>query len=424
MVDQSLTGPPPPLFEKGYASTRPVWQLEGMDEANPAMRWPTAGQIFRKMVKDDAQCSAMLLAITLPIRRTPWRLDPNGAREQVVAHVASDLDLPIQGGEQATAVRTGGRFTWAEHLEQALTSLPYGHAFFEQVYRLGDDGLLHLRKLGHRMPLSISAINVARDGGLISIEQPATALGEKPVTLGVERLVAYVHQREAGDWRGTSLLRPAYKHWLLKDRALQGWRNTNDRNGQGVPIYEGAPGETDLSEGRRLATSHRGGSTAGAALPSGAKLRMAGVEGNLPLHEPEVKYHDEQIARAVLAHFLTLGDKSSYALGVTFADFFTMSLQTIAKQLADTATSHIVEDLVDVNYGPDERAPRIVFDEIGSRQGATAADVAQLLASGVLRPDRSLEESLRQKYGLPPKDTPPPTEPYDPGNPPTPGGAT
>jgi hypothetical protein len=61
-----------------------------------------------------------------------------------------------------------------------------------------------------------------------------------------------------------------------------------------------------------------------------------------------VRYFDEQIARAVLAHFLNLGTQTgSWALGSTFADFFVSSLQATAQQVADTATQHIVEDWVD-----------------------------------------------------------------------------
>jgi hypothetical protein len=102
-----------------------------------------------------------------------------------------------------------------------------------------------------------------------------------------------------------------------------------------------------------------------------------------------------------------------------------MSLQTLAEQIRDTATSHIIEDLVDINFGENEPAPRLVFDEIGSRQAATALALKTLVDAGVIRPDEVLEESSRQQYGLPPADpstvrTPPaPTGPQDVMQPPT-----
>jgi hypothetical protein len=130
----------------------------------------------------------------------------------------------------------------------------FGHMFFEQVYRPpGPDGLLHLRKLAPRWPRSIAKINVAMDGGLKSIQQhPPMGLvapnGKGP-ELDVSRLVAYVLDREGANWLGTSLLRAAYKHWLIKDRLLRTWAQTIDRNGMGLPVYTGAdPNLTTVPE--------------------------------------------------------------------------------------------------------------------------------------------------------------------------------
>jgi hypothetical protein len=154
-----------------------------------------------------------------------------------------------------------------------------------------------------------------------------------------------------------------------------------------------------------MAQAWRAGEDAGSAVPHEADLILRGVEGDLPDADAPIRYHDEQIARAVLAHFLNLGTQTgSWALGSTFADFFTLSLQTLAQAIADVATQHIVEDLVDLNWGADEPAPAIVFDEIGSRMHASAPEIKALLDSGALVVDDDLEAALRQMYGLPPAD--------------------
>jgi hypothetical protein len=72
--------------------------------------------------------------------------------------------------------------------------------------------------------------------------------------------------------------------------------------------------------------------------------------------------------------------------------------------VADTATQHIVEDLVDLNWGESEPAPRITFDEIGSRHPATAEAIQSLIDCGALTPDAELEQHLRTTYGLPAAD--------------------
>lgn len=405
-----------PTSAIGYTQVPSYNNLLAENELTPELQWPQSIAVYDQMRRTDSQCYSVLRAVTLPVRRTPWRIDPNGAREEVVRFVADDLGLPIVGRQDLIApARLRDRFSWLEHLRHALLMLPFGHSYFEQVYRVEDDGSrAHLRKLEYRPPATIESIQVAADGGLVSIKQYWTQSNSPSKPIPVTQLVAYVHEREGGNWIGTSILRSAYKNWLLKDRLLRVQAQTIERNGMGIPDYEASENETSLAPGLALATSLRAGEAAGVSRPSGSKLRLMGVEGTLPNAEPVVRYHDEAIARAVLAHFLNLGTQTgSWALGSTFADFFTLSLQTLAQQVADTATQHVVEDLVDVNWGPQEPAPRLVFDEIGSRQPATAEAMKTLVDAGILHPDEVLETATRQFYGLPPADPATATAPAD-----------
>lgn len=400
---------PVPVRELGYASAAGWWAGVELEET-PELRWPLSVQVFDRMRRQDAQVRSVLRAVTLPVLRTGWRVAPSGARDEVVELVAEDLGLPVVGAsEEASPRRTRDRFSWPEHLRMALLSLPLGHMPFEQVARIDGRGRARLRKLAPRMPRTLSAIDVADDGGLVAIEQWSSSVGS-PVRIPVSRLVMYAHEREAGNWFGESLLRPAYKNWLIKDRLLRVQAQTVERNGMGVPLYKGAPGESDLAAGQKLAQDWRSGDAAGAAVPDGADLLLRGVDGDLPDADVPIRYHDEQIARAVLAHFLNLGTQTgSWALGSTFADFFTLSLETVALWVEDVANQHVIEDIVDWNWGPDEPAPRLVHEEIGSRQAATAQALKWLADAGILLPDRALEEAVRQQFGVPPKDNRGPT---------------
>ncbi|MCZ9297028.1 phage portal protein family protein [Corynebacterium yonathiae] len=382
-------------------------------EDNWELRFPHSAKVFAKMGREDAQVTSVLRAVTLPIRRATWFVDPNGAPDEIVAAVCEDLRLRAKGEDpnKPFAPRTG-RVSWEKHLEQALKALQFGHMFFEQVYEPGLDGREHLVKLAPRWPGTIDQINVDDDGGLSSIRQTPLASRSRvddARTIPVDRLVAYVFDDEGSQWLGKSVLRPAYKHWKLRDSLLRLELNTLDRNGMGVPVYTGsdvaADPDKDLEDGQSIVEGFRSGVHSGASIPTGAKLQLLGTSGQLVSPREAINYHDSMIAKSVLAHFLNLeGKGGSYALAETQSDLFIQSLQTTAEWLADIATQHVVEDLVRVAF-PEHTGlvPRVTFDPIASKKEISAADLAGLKNAGLILGDKDLEEDLRRRYTLPPK---------------------
>ncbi|WP_243636897.1 DUF935 domain-containing protein [Rhodococcus sp. Eu-32] len=398
-----------PSRETGYVTDQATaLQLWNDDEELVELQWPQCNRVYSRMMKEDGRVSSVLQAIGLPIRSANWWIDPNGARDEVTEDVARNLGLPILGSEPDSLPRTKGRFSWAQHLQTVLLMLPYGHSYFEQVYSINEDGTrARLHKLAPRPQKTISDILVALDGGLEAIEQYAPAstkrvvYGLGKVKIPVSRLVAYVRDPEPGDWKGSSILRPAYKHWLLKDEYLRLQAATARRNGMGVPVGTAATKNDDeVKHMQDLASSYRGGMSSGVGLAPGQTLELKGVSGNLPDMQAAINYHDKSIALAGLAHFLNLDRGGSYALASVLADPFAQSVQALGEFIRDVSNAHVVEDLVDLNFGEDEPAPRIVFDEIGSRQDATAAALGTLVQNGLLEPDDDLKIALRQKFGL------------------------
>ncbi|WP_051637054.1 phage portal protein family protein [Rhodococcus sp. UNC363MFTsu5.1] len=402
-----------PTAEIGYVNgSADGWLQWDDDERVPELQWPQAVHTYSRMLKEDGRVSSVIQAIGLPIRRTAWRIDPNGARDEVTAFVADNLGLPIASAEPVGRPRSKGRFSWGQHLQAALLMLPYGHSYFEQRYRVVGEGRtarFHLHKLAPRPQKTIAKITVALDGGLESITQnpPARAgtvvAGIEEREIPVSRLVAYVRDPEPGVWTGSSLLRPAYKHWLLKDEMMRIQAATARRNGMGIPVGTAANegDQVEVNQMQKLASGLRGGMASGVGLAKGQELALLGVQGNLPDMQQSIEYHDKQIALAGLAHFLNLDRGGSYSLASVLNDTFVQSVQTFAESISDIANAHIVEDLVDINFRPDEPAPRIVFDEIGSRQDATAAALAMLVQAGLLEPDEALKISVRQMIGVP-----------------------
>jgi hypothetical protein len=407
-----------PENEIGHGNTGLIpWSaFTDVTETVPELTWPNSINTYTAM-RTDAQIASLLLAFTLPIRRYRWYIDPNGTRDEVAEDVANDFNLPIEGQDQKPATRRRDRFSHDRHLFHALLMLTWGSMYFEQVYRFDEASKrFRLRKLAPRMPGSISEIQVARDGGLEYIRQYPS--GQSGITartslislqspqIPVDRLVAYVNDQEAGNWYGISYLRSLFRHWVRKDRLLRVDAINAERNGAGVPLAYAPPNATkdQITALSNLARSYRAGESAGGALPNGAELRFRGVEGTLPDVLASLRYDDEQMAARFCAQFSKLGttQTGSYALGQTLVDFFALAQEAVAKQYAETTNEHVIEDLVDVNYGIDESAPLIKF-ETETDKRYSVADMKALIDAGALTTDPELEAYIRSEGDLPKK---------------------
>lgn len=420
-----------PRTEKGYVNANAGWLNsfglpDDLFESVLELRWPYSVWTYNRMGREDARVASVLRALGLPIRRTAWRVCQNGASDEVTEFVATNLGLPIEGGdEDKPTPRTRDKFSWAEHLQQALTYQQYGHFVAEQVYSpptgVGPfGGYAMLRKLAPRPQSSIAYWNVDRDGSLLSVQQWSAGVFSTPgmivlapTTMGdampINRLVVYVRDPDPGVWTGNSLLRPAFKHWKLKDELMRIEAAAARRHGIGVPNLQGNEADSEDDERMKellaIASAFGGGETAGLATTFGENFQIVSPTGTPMDPRRAIEYHDHQIALVALAHFLNLDGKGgSYALASVQADTFVQSVQTVADDIRNTAQAHVVEDLVDVNFGVDEPTPRLVFDEIGSRQDATAAALQMLVNARLITPDERLESFLRQATGLPGAD--------------------
>src|SRR5271163_3610827 len=122
---------PVPVTETGFTNAFPgmlsAFSQWDQFEQVPELLWPNSVRTYTRMWREDARIASVYYAISLPIQRTQWRIHPNGAND----------------GRPTPRVKD--RFSWDKHLQWVMRYLLYGHAVFEQVYRIGDDGRAYLR---------------------------------------------------------------------------------------------------------------------------------------------------------------------------------------------------------------------------------------------------------------------------------------
>lgn len=415
--------------ESGYATNYGSitgWPFDPAEHVGELI-YPFSIQVYDRMRRGDDQIKAVSNAINLPILRAPWRIDPNGADPNVVAHVAADMNLPIVGQEETSTVsRRRGAFSWQEHLRLALLHLSYGHMGFEIVCDTSrGDGLAHLDRLSPRMPVTIGRLDTDRSGRLMAAYQfpitlpgkdgmigtsltPALDKNTGMVKIPAERLVWYVNELEGAAWQGTSILRACYGMWQLKQRALKVNAFKDERNGMGVPVYQAAPGEQDLTAGKKLTTELRSGESAGAAIANGAKLGILGVTGTLPDIIASINMYNEGISRVMLTQFLNLGTTKtgSRALGDAFIDFFKLALDALTANIVETATAQIIEPLVSWNYGENVATPRLQVAEVDLETDLPPDSLVALASAGILTNDEGLERYTRDRFHLPKMEGP------------------
>src|SRR5258706_538376 len=133
----------------------------------------------------------------------------------------------------------GGSYVVMAERNPKLLMCEYGYMPLEKVYGINSDGKIVLKKLAPRHPLDIMQWDYDITGGPNGIiMDPTQANGFESTFIPIEKLVTFVLEQEAGDMRGISILRSAYKHYYYKDTLYKIDAIQKERHGIGVPIIK------------------------------------------------------------------------------------------------------------------------------------------------------------------------------------------
>lgn len=415
------------LSPMGAFGGRPDWAYFIDDREFAAeLQWPRSVEVNERMETTDAQVKGLLLATFLPIRRFRWELNPVDAQPGAIALTHEDLNLPVRGDE-TTVPRRGG-FNHDKHLQHALRAVSQGHYHFEEnvEYRdpkEGGDGLIHLVKLATRPPRSIIGIRTDEHGNLEAIEQMAGGIGitggQRVMggivggirTLEASRLLTYLWDTaDDGDQVGRSVLRAAYRNFLVKDALIRVDAVKHERNAMGIPWFEVDPAasQPQIESLARKAEEIRASTVGGGAGPG--KLRIAAPEGTLPDTIASIRYHDEQMAKALMQMLFNLGGDAASgarALGDTFAERAIEFQGAIADWYCE-ATQAFIDKQVERNFGPGEASPQITYTRIETADVAFT-DLATAVKDGLIVVTPELRAYIEQRWKVPgQKDAPEP----------------
>ena len=175
---------------------------------NAALQGLPAYDIFDRMRFSDSSIGTGLWVIKLPLMRATWTVEP-----------PTDTPKDREIAEFVEADLMGMTIPWQEYLWQVFLMLDYGSFPFEIVWEIRDDHRAHLRKLAPRHPRTVTKWLIDDHGGFNGVEQQTLrSSGFHTVIIPPEKLIVYVNQKEGSNFRGVSLLRRVYKHWMITER--------------------------------------------------------------------------------------------------------------------------------------------------------------------------------------------------------------
>ena len=101
-------------------------------------------------------------------------------------------------------------------------------------------------------------------------------------------------------------------------------------------------------------------------IPSGFEAGILDRQGRAQTPLDWVRHLDDAMARAILALHLTLGGATSgsRSLGSSFIDVFLHAVQAWGDKFCDSVTEQSIRQVVDFNWGPQKRYPRLAVRNI------------------------------------------------------------
>lgn len=418
-----------PLNELGQTGLK---QYGGyvQDEPLPSLQGLRGVKVWREMADSDAVVGAMLFIIKQQVRKIEIQVEP--------------ADLPEGhplGSEAQKAVDwvkgclDDMQTPMVDVKAEAATMLEYGFAPMEFVlkYRHGqegerkskfDDGLLGIYKISLRAQETIDQWQIADNGDIEGLQQ--TPPNGRQRFIPIEKLLLFRTTSIKNNPEGRSVLRNAYRPWLMKKMIERVEGIGIERDVAGLPMVRmpmslikaklaGDPTATQMYNSyMQLATHVRRDTKEGIVMPSDwddqgkgrlyefellASPAKRATDTNGPINR-----YSQEIAQSCLVDFILLGHgaRGTQALATTKVDVFLDSIQGYMDNMASTL-QRIVEVLWEVNGLNPEVMPRLKADNTRQVDPERLAQLIQSLAAAGLPifPDPITEDWVRKRVGLP-----------------------
>jgi len=375
------------------------------------------------MSENDDIIGAVLFAIEMLMRQVDWDVKEagnGGADARAAEFVYSCMhDMTDE--------------TWTDFISEVLSFLTFGWSYHEIVYkrRMGatrnlrtqskfDDGLIGWRKLPIRSQDTLWEWQYDDEDnlqGLIQCAPPNFGM----VFIPIEKSLHFKTRSRKANPEGRSLLRNAYRSWYFKRRIQEIEGIGIERDLAGLPVLQPPDGmelwsddpemAAQLAKAEQIVQSVRRDEREGVVLPFGWVFQLLSTGGRRQFDTNAIiERYDNRMAMTVLADFVLLGHEKvgSFALSSDKTELFGIAMGTFLKLIAETFNNQAIPRLIDLNgdaFKGITGYPELVHSDIESHDLIKLSTfIKDMVITGTITPDESLEDYLRMEAALPERD--------------------
>jgi len=369
------------------------------DEFLRELKGRRAVKKYREMRDNDSIVGAVMYAIEQILRDVEYEVVP-----------ADESDQAFDEAEFVKSVLEDMDHTFDDHISEALSSLSFGFAVFEVVYkrRVGPsikdpkrrskftDGRLGIRKIASRAQWTVERFDVENTSGeVLGLYQERSFGNNKDNYLPCWKLLHYKTVTTNGDPSGRSILRNAYKSYTYLNNLQSIEAIAVERELHGVPIgrmpaeYLASNATDDQkalkAQFERILRDLKLNEQGYALLPSDlyrdvdgkpTDQRLMDIElitsngsRNIDI-DPIIRRYQHDIARSMMAEFLMLGsdERGSYALSKSKTDVFQKSLESYINSIYDVVNKQLVQRLWELNGLDFALMPKIIPGDVSKHE--------------------------------------------------------
>jgi hypothetical protein len=364
--------------------------------------------VYKEMYYNDPIIGGILGQFELRARQVKWKAKPVDSSPEA-ERVSAILNASL---EEVTPA-------WTFIMSDALTFMPFGWSLFEVTYK-AKNGMVVWDHFGFRAQDTLYQWEFDSNLRAIAMIQRVLFQGTRTYRIPLDHAIHFRTKFHKGNPEGVSVLRTCYRPWFFKKVIEELEAIRVERDIAGIPVLKFVNEEFDISDpdnaevvkwAKWLVTGLHRNEMSGVVLPPGVSLDLLGMPrgtDSTSYIDGIIRRYNQAIAIALSAQLILIpfDGRFSAASAPVYQQLYFDSMDAWLSLLAEVLNREEKPRLLFWN-GLEDYANKATLEpariSIGDKI-AMAAFLARLVKSGIITPDRRLEEDIREDVGLPPLD--------------------